>query len=329
MAETLLQVKELNVAFRTAGGNRNAVERLSFELRDGEILGIVGESGSGKSVASLAVMGLLPAASVMVSGSIRLRGEELLGKTERQLRHIRGKRISMIFQDPLTSLNPAYTIGNQLIETIRLHRSMNKKAAVERAIELLTLVGITLPERRMRQYPYELSGGMRQRVMIALALSSGPEVLIADEPTTALDVTIQAGIVDLLLELRERLGMSIILISHDLGVVSRIADSVMVLYAGRAVERSEADKIFKQPHHPYTQGLLASLPSVSVKRDRLEAIPGAVPDPEELPQGCKFSTRCPYARPLCEEREPTFETAPDGTGSVRCWIHTKEWENDG
>lgn len=326
MGEPVLKIENLEISLRFSTGEKTAINRLSCELHKGEILGIVGESGCGKSLTSLAVMRLLSDSAARVNGSIWLHDENLMAKSEREMRRIRGKRIAMIFQDPLASLNPAYTIGSQLVETIRSRNRISRKEAANRAIELLQLVGLPSPERRVRQYPHELSGGMRQRVMIALALSSNPEVLIADEPTTALDVTVQAGIVQLLMELRERMGMSIIFISHDFGVVSQIADNVLVMYAGRAVEQSSTSRIFKRPLHPYTQGLLASIPSLADKRDRLAAIEGSVPGLGDLPHGCKFHNRCPYARPLCAEREPEL-IAADG-GKVRCWISTKEWEQD-
>lgn len=324
MTSALLRINDLTVAFKTPRGEALAVNRLNLELNDGQILGIVGESGSGKSLTSLAIMGLLPGAVSRVEGSILFREDNLLAKTERQMRAIRGIEIAMIFQEPMTSLNPAYTIGNQLIETIRLHQRLCKKQAYARAIEMLKLVRIPSPDKRMRQYPHELSGGMRQRVMIAIALSCHPKILIADEPTTALDVTIQADIIDLLKELRDTLSMSIIMISHDLGAISEIADRVMVMYAGEAVEYGGVERIFSLPAHPYTRGLLRSIPSLSEKRRRLETIAGSVPAGGELPSGCAFHPRCPYRRPVCESDDP--EWTASGDGGVKCWMHTKEWE---
>lgn len=323
MSADVLSVQNLTVSFQTGRGEAKAIDKLSFSLRSGEILGIVGESGCGKSLTSKAIMGLLPSAVSKVDGHIYFEGEDLLAKSEQEMCGIRGNDISMIFQEPMTSLNPVYTIGNQLVETIRLHHKLNKKQALERAVEMLKLVQIPSPEKRIKQYPHELSGGMRQRVMIAIALSCSPKILIADEPTTALDVTIQAEIIELLKDLRDRLGMSIILISHDLGVISEIADKVMVMYAGNAVEYADIGHVFEQPLHPYTQGLLNSLPAIDVKKDRLETIEGMVPSPDDYPKGCRFHTRCKHSRPLCVDKDP--ELCQAGGGLVKCWMYTEEW----
>ena len=325
MSDALLQVKDLTVKFNTPHGKAAAINRLSFDVRKGEIVGIVGESGCGKSLTSRAIMGLLPPSVAEVSGSILFDGDDLLRKSDKEMRKIRGNEISMIFQEPMTSLNPVYTIGNQLMETILLHQGVSRKEARERAIDMLKLVHIPSPEKRMKQYPHELSGGMRQRVMIAIALSCNPKMLIADEPTTALDVTIQAEIIDLLLELKEKLSMSIIMISHDLGVIAETADRVVVMYAGQAVEYTDIDSIFERPLHPYTQGLLKARPTLEEKKERLETIEGSVPNSHELPAGCNFHTRCPFGRPICAAREPGLLEV-NGQG-VKCWMHAKEWND--
>ncbi|WP_248928223.1 ABC transporter ATP-binding protein [Paenibacillus hamazuiensis] len=323
MSSAVLKVNDLTVYFDTAHGVAKAIDRLNFELQKGQIMGIVGESGCGKSLTSRAVMGLLPSVVSKVSGQIYFYGDDLLVKSEPEMRKIRGNEISMIFQEPMTSLNPVYTIGNQLTETIRLHQKVNKKEAYVKAIEMLQLVRIPSPEKRFKQFPHELSGGMRQRVMIAIALSCNPKILIADEPTTALDVTIQAEIIELMKELRNRLSMSIIMISHDLGVISEMADKVMVMYAGSAVEYADIDQIFENPLHPYTQGLINSLPTMKVKKDRLETIEGTVPNNYEMPHGCKFHARCRHSRPQCEAADPEFYDVQGGL--VKCWMYTKEW----
>jgi len=310
----LLAVDDLCVSFRTEQGAVKAVDGVSFSLERGEVLGIVGESGSGKSVTNLAYMGLLPRPPAFFPrGSVRFAGRELLGADERSLRKLRGKNIAMIFQDPMAALNPYLTVERQLTEVLELHERLSHRAARTRSIELLARVGIADPERRMRAYPHELSGGMRQRVMIAMALLCGPELLIADEPTTAVDVTVQAQVLELIRELQQDSAMSVILITHDLGVVAGMAHRIAVMYAGRVVESGPAHALFAQPQHPYTQGLLASVPRLDAPRDQaLMSIPGAPPDLARLPSGCAFRTRCPRAFEVCTQREPTtVAVSPD------------------
>ncbi len=318
MATPLLEVADLRVSF--AGDNRRdtlAVDGIGFSLQRGRTLGIVGESGSGKSVTSLAIMGLLPKDTARVGGSVRFDGEELLRAPEGKLRDLRGDRMAMIFQEPMTSLNPSYTIGDQIGEAVIRHRGASKREARARAIEMLRRVRIPSPEQRVDEYPHKLSGGMRQRAMIAMALACDPRLLIADEPTTALDVTIQAQILDLLRDLRAEGEASIILITHDLGVVAELVDEVAVMYAGQIVERAPVEVLFSQPQHPYTVGLLGSLPRLDQKRERLAAIDGAVPDMTAPPPGCRFAARCPFAEPACREGEmPT--TALSDSHVTRC-----------
>ena len=304
MATPLLEVTDLHVRF--AGDNRRdtlAVDGIGFSLQRGRTLGIVGESGSGKSVTSLAIMGLLPKDTARVGGSVRFEGEELLRAPEGKLRDLRGDRMAMIFQEPMTSLNPSYTIGDQIGEAVIRHRGASKREARARAIEMLRRVRIPSPEQRVDDYPHKLSGGMRQRAMIAMALACDPRLLIADEPTTALDVTIQAQILDLLRDLRAEGEASIILITHDLGVVAELVDEVAVMYAGQIVERAPVEVLFSQPQHPYTVGLLGSLPRLDQKRERLAAIDGAVPDMTAPPPGCRFAARCPFVEPACRAGE--------------------------
>ncbi|MGE0426281.1 MAG: ABC transporter ATP-binding protein [Reyranellaceae bacterium] len=304
MATPILEVADLRVSF--AGDNRRdtlAVDGIGFSLQRGRTLGIVGESGSGKSVTSLAIMGLLPKDTARIGGSVRFDGEELLRAPEAKLRDLRGDRMAMIFQEPMTSLNPSYTIGDQIGEAVVRHRGASKREARARAIEMLRRVRIPSPEQRVDDYPHKLSGGMRQRAMIAMALACDPRLLIADEPTTALDVTIQAQILDLLRDLRAEGEASIILITHDLGVVAELVDEVAVMYAGQIVERAPVEVLFSQPQHPYTVGLLGSLPRLDQKRERLAAIDGAVPDMTAPPEGCRFAARCPFAEPACREGE--------------------------
>jgi oligopeptide/dipeptide ABC transporter ATP-binding protein len=303
--EPLLRVRDLCTEFRTEDGVFAAVDGVDFELAAGEVLGIVGESGSGKSVTALSILGLIPSPPGRIArGEIVFEGVDLLGLREREMRAIRGADISMIFQEPMTSLNPVFTIGEQIIETIRHHESVSKRAASTRAVELLDLVGIPSPRARLSEYPHHLSGGMRQRVMIAIALSCRPKLLLADEPTTALDVTIQAQILELLRGLQAELGMAVILITHDLGVVAEFAQRAIVMYAGKVVEHASVEDLFDRPMHPYTEGLLASLPVLDEDRDRLQAIPGVVPSPFELPPGCRFGPRCLHARDACRAGEP-------------------------
>jgi len=300
----LLTVDNLTVDFPTADGVVHAVRGVSYRLRPGEVLGIVGESGSGKSVSSMAVMGLLPR-TAKINGSIKFRGEELLGLSERELMAVRGKKIAMIFQDPMTSLNPVYKVGFQLEEAVLAHNDIPKAAARKRAVELLDVVGIPFPEKRIDQYPHEFSGGMRQRVVIAIAMANNPDIIIADEPTTALDVTVQAQVLEALRAAQRETGAAMVLITHDLGVVAGQADRVLVMYAGKPVEVGSVDDIYYKPRMPYTLGLLGSLPRLDSSRtDRLTPIQGAPPSLLNLPPGCPFTPRCPMAQPVCSEREP-------------------------
>ena len=309
----LLEVRGLKVCFATEEGELPAVDGVSFSVRPGCTLGIVGESGCGKSVTALAIMGLVPTPPGRIAGgAVLFQGRDLLGLSSAELRELRGNRIAMIFQEPMTSLNPAFTVGDQIAEAIRRHENVGKREARARAIEMLRRVRIPAPERRIDDYPHRLSGGMRQRVMIAMALACGPELLIADEPTTALDVTIQAQILDLMRELRAALGTAIILISHDLGVIAEIADEVVVMYAGKVVERAAVGELFADPQHPYTIGLLGALPKLDGDRPRLATIAGAVPSPLALPRGCRFHPRCPFADEGCRRAEPTLAEVVPG-----------------
>ena len=316
----LLSVTDLRTWFFTDQGVAKAVDGISFEIREGETLGIVGESGCGKTVTSLSILGLLPQppARIMEGSSVRLRGEELVGSGEKRLRALRGNDISMIFQEPMSSLNPVYTVGDQIAEALRLHRGMTRKEARAEVVRLLGEVGISEPERRVSEYPHQLSGGMRQRVMIAMALSCEPQLLIADEPTTALDVTIQAQILELLASLRAKFGMAVLLITHDLGVVAEVCDRVVVMYAGQVVETGDVYDIFDDPAHPYTRGLLDSLPSVDDPGRRLDSIPGTVPNPIDWPYGCRFRARCSAAAAGCELPQDLVEIGTSGR-SARCW----------
>ena len=323
----LLEVKDLHTSFFTDAGEVKAVDGVSFELDRGKVLGIVGESGSGKSVTAYSIMQILAPTGKIVGGSVKLDGTELVGADENILRKVRGNRISIIFQDPMTSLNPTYTIGHQLVEAIRLHTDRNRKQAWDRALEMLQLVNVNEPRRRLKQYPFELSGGMRQRVMIAMALACQPSLLICDEPTTALDVTIQAQILQLIDKMREELGTAVMLITHDMGVVSEMADWVLVMYAGRLVEYTNAYELFTNPEHPYTTGLIASIPQLDGRVEELYAIPGNVPMLDELPTGCLFNPRCPYARAgLCDKEFPPM-TPVNGKKNhhVACWKFTEKW----
>jgi peptide/nickel transport system ATP-binding protein/oligopeptide transport system ATP-binding protein len=315
-SDLILDVKNLETTFFTEGGAVRAVDDVSFSVYKGKTLGLVGESGCGKSVTSLSIMRLIPNPPGRITrGEILYQGRDLLKVSAEEMRKIRGNEISMIFQEPMTSLNPVFTIGNQLMEAITLHQDLSKSAARDKAIEMLQLVGIPAPEKRIVDYPHQLSGGMRQRVMIAMALSCNPNVLIADEPTTALDVTIQAQILDLLRDLQQKVGMALILITHDLGVVAEMADEVCVMYAGRVAERAPVREIFKNPRHPYTRGLLNSIPTLSmdptgkVKKKRLETIPGIVPSLLELPRGCRFQERCSFVGEDCRGDEPGLRDA--------------------
>jgi peptide/nickel transport system ATP-binding protein/oligopeptide transport system ATP-binding protein len=314
---TLLSVSNLRVVFGSGQGELPAVDDVGFDVAEGEVLGIVGESGSGKSVTALSIMGLLPRPPARVAaGSIAFRGRDLLGLSEREMRGIRGPGIGMIFQEPMTSLNPVFPIGDQLMETVRVHERVSSAAQRGRAIAMLTKVGIAEPERRLSDYPHQLSGGMRQRVMIAMALACSPKLLIADEPTTALDVTIQQQILELLLDLREELGMAIIIITHNMGVVAEMADRVIVMYAGRIVERAPASELFERPAHPYTRGLLESIPALADERDRLKTIPGTLPNPAALPRGCRFEPRCRWRIAACAAAVPPLMPLREGHESA-------------
>lgn len=303
--KNILEVKHLKTQFSTDEGIAHAVEDVSFDLREGETLGIVGESGSGKSVSLLSVMRLVT--GKITDGEVLFEGRDLLKISEKEMQKIRGKDITMIFQDPMTSLDPVYTIGFQLIEAIRKHNKMSKKEAFDLSVDMLRKVGIANPESRMGEYPHQLSGGMRQRVMIAMALSCNPKILIADEPTTALDVTIQAQILDLMRELKRGSNMSIIMITHDLGVVAQMCDRVQVMYCGQVVETAPVGELFKDPRHKYTQGLLSSIPRLDKEVDTLNVIEGTVPSIVMLPSGCRFHTRCPYATELCKTTAPEMK----------------------
>jgi len=325
--EIILQVKNLQTSFFTDEGEVKAVNGVDFSIEKGKTLGIVGESGSGKSITSLSILRLLqePAGKV-VGGEILFKGDNLLNKSKKQMMGIRGNNISMIFQEPMTSLNPTLTCGEQIAESIRIHQKLKRKEAWIKAVDMLRLVGIPSPEKRAKQYPFELSGGMRQRVMIAIALSCNPELLIADEPTTALDVTIQAQILDLMKKLQSELGTSLMLITHDLGVVAEMCDKVAVMYCGKIVEYADVKTIFTDPRHPYTIGLLHSIP----KHDQdyegdLSVIKGSVPSPFNLPAGCAFAPRCPHARDICHSKQPELEETTNGE-QVRCWIYTDQWK---
>jgi len=304
--EKILEVKNLETSFFTEDGEVRAVQDVSFDVYKGKTIGIVGESGCGKSVTSLSIMRLIPSPpGKIVGGKILYKGEDLVNVPQNQMRRIRGNEISMVFQEPMTSLNPVFTIGNQISEAISLHHpKMSAMDVKNRAVDMLKLVGIPEAEKRIGEYPHQLSGGMRQRVMIAMALSCDPNILIADEPTTALDVTIQAQILELLKELQKKMGMGIILITHDLGVIAEMADDVVVMYAGRVVEQGTVQEIFDNPKHPYTSGLLSSIPKLNQRSDRLSTIPGIVPNLLHLPQGCRFQDRCKYVESVCKGVEP-------------------------
>ena len=330
--EPLLSVRDLVTTFRTERGEVRAVDRVSFDVARGETLGLVGESGCGKSVTALSIMRLVASPPGRIaSGRVLLEGKDLLALEEPDMQRVRGGLVSMIFQEPMTSLNPVYTVGAQIIEAIRIHRDVSRREARDRTIELLKLVGIPSPESNIDAYPHQLSGGMRQRVMIAMALSCDPKVLVADEPTTALDVTIQAQILDLLRKLQEKMNMAVLLITHDLGVIAEVAKRVVVMYAGRVVERGTVKDIFRSPRHPYTKGLLDSMPKplsaedrqAGAPRRRLPTIEGVVPDLHALPKGCVFQDRCGLVEPACREAEPDLVVTPDGGDDheSRCFRH--------
>ena len=324
----LLEVRNLHTVFETPAGTVKAVSGVSFDLNRGEVLGVVGESGSGKSVTAYSILQILEKNGRIVSGSVKLDGQELVGADAKVLKDIRGNRISIIFQDPMTSLNPTYTIGHQLTEAINLHTNRTGRQARSRAVEMLKLVNVSEPERRMHQYPHELSGGMRQRVMIAMALACEPDILIADEPTTALDVTIQAQILELMQKLQKELDMAIIMITHDLGVVAQMCDRVLVMYAGSICESGNVEDIFYRPSHSYTRGLLQSVPSGTKKNEDLQPIPGTPIDLLNIPEGCPFSPRCPDAMKVCLRRFCPWITVGEGHGAT-CWVNVKErWEKE-
>lgn len=325
---SLLSVKDLRTSFFTPSGEVRAVNGVSYEVEKGKVLGIVGESGSGKSVSAYSVLQILANPGKIVGGSIKLEDEELVGIKEKGMAKIRGNKISIIFQDPMTSLNPVFTIGDQLMEAIMLHTNRNRKEAKERAVEMLKLVGVNEPQKRIKQYPHEFSGGMRQRVMIAMALACEPDILIADEPTTALDVTIQAQILDLMKDLQKKLGMAIILITHDLGVVAEMCDEVIVMYAGQICERGTAEEIFYNPKHEYTLGLMRSIPTVSDEKTKLQPIGGNAVDLLNLPAGCPFAPRCDAAMKVCLEVNPKL-ICEGGTHYARCWNHVKKNIDEG
>ncbi len=316
----LLTVKGLKTYFYTEDGVVKAVDGVDFAVRAGEVLGIVGESGCGKSVTSMSLLRLISTPGQIVEGEITFGEDDLLDLSEDEMREIRGNRISMIFQQPTTALNPVFTVGDQIKEALQVHEGLSDKEADQRCEQLLAMVGIPDPRRRMQTYPHQLSGGMCQRVMIAMALSCNPELLIADEPTTALDVTIQAQILDLLRDLREKIDTAIILITHDLGVVAEMADNVLVMYAGKVVEYAPVNELFADPKMPYTQGLLASIPVLGVVTDELSTIPGTVPNLLNLPPGCRFASRCPYRMSRCDEEEPPLIKL-EGNRLVRCWLY--------
>ncbi len=322
MSENILSVQNLHTSFHTDKGEVKAVNGVTFNLEKGKILGIVGESGSGKSVTAYSIMRILEKNGRITEGKILYKGQDIAEFSEKQMREFRGKCCSIIFQDPMTSLNPVFTIGNQLREAIELHTDRKGKEAEARAIEMLTLVGVNEPEKRVKQYPYELSGGMRQRVMIAMALACEPDILIADEPTTALDVTIQAQILELMQSLQKKLGMAIIMVTHDLGVIADMCDEIIVMYGGRVCERGTAEDIFYRPHHEYTKGLLRSIPNVDRIGEKLIPIPGTPINLLNMPKGCAFCPRCEEAMKICIEEQPPEMQMPDGH-FASCWLNVK------
>jgi len=323
--KALLEVKNLKTHFYTHDGILPAVDGVSFKINKGETLCVVGESGCGKSVTAMSILKIVPTPpGKYVSGNILFNGEEILTKTDDEMRKIRGKDIAMIFQEPMTSLNPVYTVGDQIAEAIIIHQGKKKKEAIEIAINMLKKVGIPSPEKRVREYPHQLSGGMRQRVMIAMALSCNPMVLIADEPTTALDVTVQAQILDLMRKMQKESGAAIMFITHDLGVVAEMADRVVVMYAGKIVEEGAVDKIFDSPMHPYTIGLLNSIPQLDSKgKETLHVIEGMVPGLDELPNGCAFNPRCNHAMDICREKKPELITIMSSGRKCACWLRVE------
>ncbi|RFU67100.1 ABC transporter ATP-binding protein [Peribacillus saganii] len=320
MSHPVIDVKGLRTSFKTDDGEIPVVNSIDFHIKPGEVLGIVGESGCGKSVTSLSLMGLVPSPTGKVEGEILFNGDNLTRASESKMRKIRGNEIAMIFQEPMTSLNPVFTIGEQLTEALRIHRNWNKKKALARAVEMLKQVGLPRAEELVREYPHQLSGGMRQRVMIAMAMICEPKLLIADEPTTALDVTIQAQILELMKKLNKETDTAIMLITHDLGVVAEMCQRVVVMYAGRIVEEGDVHSIFRNPKHPYTVGLIQSVPDMRVKKDRLYSIPGNVPKPGSIQLGCHFAPRCPHAMDRCLTETPSLKPFENGQ-QVRCWLY--------
>ena len=328
MSRRLLSVRNLKTSFFTHVGEVKAVRGISFDVNQGEVLGIVGESGSGKSVTSLSIMGLLQHPGRVVDGEIFFQDQDILSYGKRRMRRVRGKEIAMIFQDPMTSLNPVYTVGNQIMEMLQEHEDIGKGEAKRRAIEMLRMVGIPSPEKRIHNYPHEFSGGMRQRAMIAIALACSPKLLIADEPTTALDVTIQAQILNLIKRLNRELDMTTILITHDLGVVASMVDTVAVMYCGHIVEKADVRTIFQHPLHPYTEGLLRSIPHMDDSQGDLATIEGSVPSIYHMPEGCAFHNRCACCRKICTQKQPPLLTL-DGEHTVQCWKYTPQWDEEG
>ena len=321
MSEKILEIKDERLSFFTPAGEVKALNGVSFSMNQGDVLGIVGESGSGKSVTAYSIMGLTAYPGRLVGGTVWFNGHQIDKMTEKEFRKIRGNEVSIIFQDPMTSLNPVYTIGNQIVEVIRLHTQKSKQEAWARAKELLELVGINEPEKRLKQYPHELSGGMRQRVMIAIALACQPRLLIADEPTTALDVTIQADIIDLLKDIQKEFGMAVIMITHDLGIVANIAKKIIVMYAGKVVETGSSQDIFYRPRHPYTKALLRAVPRLDTEEEQsLESIEGTPPNMIDPPAGCAFSTRCAQCMRICQKSEPPMFEFEDGH-TAQCWLY--------
>jgi len=320
----MLEVQGLKTHFRTEEGIVKAVDGVDLALESGKTLGIVGESGCGKSITALSLMRLVSPPGEIVEGRILLKGENILEKTEGEMRRLRGNDISMIFQEPMTSLNPILEVGEQIAEAVRIHQKLGKRDAWKKAVEMLKLVGIPSPEKRATQYPYELSGGMRQRVMIAIALACNPQLLIADEPTTALDVTIQAQILELLKNLQRELGTAVVMITHDLGVVAETCDDVVVMYAGKVVEQADVFTLFESPKHPYTIGLMQSIPRPEQQHQELTPIRGTVPSPYDMPNGCSFAPRCPFAKEMCNDAQPDLIDSENG--KVRCWMYTDKWE---
>ena len=317
----LLKVENLKISFGTDYGRVTAVDDVSFSIAPGETVALVGESGCGKSVTSHSIMRLIPTPPGSIdAGKVEFMGEDIFGKSEEEMEEIRGGLISMVFQEPMTSLNPVFCCGDQIMEAVMRHRSLSESEAREKTVDMMRLVGIPLPEKRFNEYPHQMSGGMRQRVMIAMALSCDPKLLIADEPTTALDVTIQAQILELLKSLQERLGMAVLLITHDLGVVAETVKRVIVMYAGRIVEEAPVELLFSSPMHPYTQGLLSSMPRLDEKKERLPVIPGNVPALNDMPSGCRFNPRCPYASDICRRETPMLLEISPGQRSS-CFLH--------